>query len=424
MKPAPLHRAGSLRPVSLATLLTACLAQPALAQEATGIEIRPAPVGSAVQNSGPLVGPPAPDAPASPAEAEPKKKGFFHRFFDEEDGQLDFSNFLAKGGFIPVPIIITEPAVDGGFGLAAAFITVPEDHPRWMTRRAAAAFKTGNGSYGYGYFQAGKAFQGRMDYKFGVGRGQITLDSFPAFAPQGIEYTNHFKYGILGSARWHLGDDRFSIGPLVDFRKLSSELNVTGLPPDFADHFNRTLKTGALGLGFHFDSRDNPLTPTKGTNAYVEGKFNRDAFGSDRDYEVYDAEAYTFGKISSSLRYGLKLEFDAIRGDFPVYFAPAIDLRGVQAMQYQGMNALNTEAEITWQLSRRWSLLAFGGVGASYAGSTRFYNDSGAVWAGGGGFRYRIARKLGLDAGLDLAYGPGGFTFYLQFGHAWSFGMD
>ncbi|WP_182911984.1 hypothetical protein [Sphingomonas cavernae] len=365
-------------------------------------------------------GPPA----GAEAPTQPHKKKFFDRFFDEEDGKFDFSNILAKGGFLPVPIIITEPAVDGGFGLAATFITVPRDHPKRMTRRVVGAMKTGNGSYGYGYFQSGTAFDGRMSYKFGVGRGKVTLDTFPAFAPQGIEYSSKYDYGILGSALWHLGDERFSIGPLIDFRKLSTKLDIAGLPDDFADHFNNTLHTGALGLGFHFDDRDNPLTPTKGSNAYIEGKFNRTAFGSDRNYEVYDVEAYTFDKISPKLRIGLKLELDAIRGDFPIFYAPAIDIRGVQAMEYQGMNVLNTEVEVTWQLSPRWSLLAFGGMGATDAGSSRIYADSGTIFGGGAGFRYRIARKLGLDAGIDVAYGPGGATFYIQFGHAWSFGMD
>ena len=46
------------------------------------------------------------------------------------------------------------------------------------------------------------------------------------------------------------------------------------------------------------------------------------------------------------------------------------------------------------------------------------------VYDDGVGFRYRLARKLGFDAGADIAYGPDGVVWYLQFGHAWSFGMD
>jgi hypothetical protein len=375
----------------------------------------------------------AQEQPASepqPAEEAPQPeqhKGFFAKFKDEEDGKFDFSNFLAKGGFIPVPIIITEPAVDGGFGLAAAFLKKDPNNPRQITKTAVAAFKTGNGSYGYGAFRAGYLFDGRLDYKIAVGRGKITLTTYPGFAPKGVTYTNHYDYGVLGSAMWHFKDRRFSAGPLFDFRKLRSELdlpNAPNLPDKFADDLSRTLHTGALGLGFHFDDRDNPMTPTRGTNAYAQAKFNRGAFGSDRDYTLYAIESYSFDRLAPKWRIGQKLEMKAIRGDFPAYFAPSIDLRGVQAGRYQGMNMASSELEITRQLSPRWSLLAFGGVGATDGGDRRVYKDSGAIFAGGAGFRYRIARKLGLDAGLDFAYGPQGFVFYIQFGHAWSFGMD
>jgi hypothetical protein len=402
----------------VAPLAFAAVPRPACAQDATPPVQGTA--GAAPQAQAPQTSSPSP----ADTEVVPRKKGFFSRFIDEEDHGLDFSNFLAKGGFIPVPIIITEPAVDGGFGLAAAFLSVNPERPKQVAKHVVAAFKTGNGSYGYGYFQSGYAFGGRLNYRIGLGRGKISLDVFPAFAPQGIQYTNHYDYGIIGSALWHLGDDRFSVGPLIDFRKLSSQLDLPGLPDDFAKDFNNTLHTGALGLGVHFDSRDNPLTPTKGTNAYIEAKFNRGSFGSDRDFETYTLENYSFDRITSNLRFGFKFELKAIRGDFPFYFAPAIDLRGVQAQEYQGMNVLSSEVETTWRISPRWSLLAFGGFGTTDAGSRRVFKDSGAVWAGGAGFRYRLARKLGFDAGMDFAYGPGGFVYYLQFGHAWALGMD
>ncbi|MGK6356579.1 hypothetical protein ACMGDH_15305 [Sphingomonas sp. DT-207] len=370
------------------------------------------------------VGPVDPN-PAAQADAEEKpKQSFFRQFFDEEDGKFDFSNILAKGGFLPMPVIITEPAVEGGFGIVAQFITMPKDDPRRITRRMVGAMKTGNGSYGYGYFQSGHAFDGKLNYKFGVGRGKITLKAFPSFAPAGIEYTNHYDYGIIGSAFWRLADERFSIGPIIDFRQLSSELDIEGLPDDFARDFDRKMNTGALGAGFHFDNRDNAMTPTEGVNAYVEAKFNRGAFGSDRDFEVYDLDLYAFHKASSRWRMGIKMEIDAARGRFPSYFAPAIDLRGVEAQHYQGMDVFSSEIEVTHQLSDRWALLGFAGLGFAEQGSRRLFHDSGAIVAGGGGFRYRIARKLGLDAGVDVAVGPGGAVFYLQFGHAWSMGMD
>lgn len=380
------------------------------------------PAAPALQSEAPPAAGPA-DA-LQPEPAAPPRHGFFQRFIDEEDKGLDFSNFLAKGGFIPIPVIITEPAVDNGFGLAAAFIKPDPANPRHVTKTVVGGFKTGNGSDGVGFFRGGYAFDGRLNYRVGIGHGKVTLDSFPAFAPEGIEYTSKYAYGIVGSALWHFADDRFSVGPLFDFRKLKTQIDGLPVPEQFDDDVGSTLHTGAIGLGVHFDSRDNPLTPRQGTNALVEAKFNRGAFGSDRDYEVYNGYLFNFDRLGPNLRYGAKLEVDAVRGDFPFFYAPAINLRGVQAAQYQGMNVVSAEAELTWQLSRRWSVLAFGGVGATDAGSRRIFHDSGAIAAGGVGFRYLLARKVGFDAGMDFAYGPGGFVFYLQFGHAWSFKMD
>ncbi|NBW07398.1 MAG: hypothetical protein EBR82_05170 [Caulobacteraceae bacterium] len=352
------------------------------------------------------------------------KPGFFSQFIDPDDRHVDFSAFLARGGFIPVPIIITEPAVDGGGGVALAFLKANPEHPRQVTRHVIAAFRTGNGSEGLGYFQSGYAFDGRLNYRFGVAHGEITLDTFPAFAPNGVEYTSQYDYGIVGSALWHFPDDRFSLGPTFDFRKLKSTINTSFVPEDLADDFGRTLQTGALGLGLHFDSRDNALTPTRGVNTSIKGTFNREAFGSDRDYEIYTADLFVFGKITGPFRYGAKVQVDAIRDDFPFFYAPAVNLRGVQAAEYQGMTAVSTEVEATWQVSPRWSLLAFGGYGSADSGDRHIFADTGDIWAGGVGFRYRLARRLGMDAGADFAWGPGGFVWYLAFGHAWAFGMD
>jgi hypothetical protein len=47
---------------------------------------------------------------------------FLRQFVDPQDGHFDMGAFLAgKRGFLPVPLIITEPAVGYGGGLAVAY---------------------------------------------------------------------------------------------------------------------------------------------------------------------------------------------------------------------------------------------------------------------------------------------------------------
>ena len=46
----------------------------------------------------------------------------FDQFIDPKDGKLDTSQWLAgRTGFLPIPIVVSDPAVGYGAGLALAF---------------------------------------------------------------------------------------------------------------------------------------------------------------------------------------------------------------------------------------------------------------------------------------------------------------
>lgn len=60
----------------------------------------------------------------------------------------------------------------------------------------------------------------------------------------------------------------------------------------------------------------------------------------------------------------------------------------------------------------------FGGVGRT-SSIGKFEKEGKTVAAGGLGFRYRLARKLGLQAGVDIARGPEDTSIYLTVGSAW-----
>ncbi len=329
-----------------------------------------------------------------------------------------------RGGFIPVPVIITQPAVDGGLGFVAQFVTFPDGNPRYATRRMLGGAYTGNGSYGYGYYQTGRAFTQRLSYAFGVGRGSLTIAAYPGGSDKPLTYTSDYDYAALGSAFWHLPDDRFYLGPLIDVRRLETGLNLPFDPELTGGDISRTLEFAALGFGLHFDSRDNPVTPTRGLNAYLNAKYYRSAFGSDRDFDLYDLAGYYFHPIGNRWQAGLMTSLGIADGNLPFYFAPAVTLRGAVTNRFQGQRALSTEGQIQFQIDPRWSVLAFAGCGETQAGDLHLFSNSGPIYTGGTGFRYLIARKLGIKAGLDVATGPDGTIYYVQFGSAWSQGMD
>jgi hemolysin activation/secretion protein len=76
------------------------------------------------------------------------------------------------------------------------------------------------------------------------------------------------------------------------------------------------------------------------------------------------------------------------------------------------------EGELRWQFWQRFSVVGFVGTGAAW-NDFEHYESSQSIGTGGTGFRYELARKYGLHAGLDLAFGPDNTAVYIQVGSAW-----
>ena len=66
----------------------------------------------------------------------------------------------------------------------------------------------------------------------------------------------------------------------------------------------------------------------------------------------------------------------------------------------------------------RWSGVVFGGAGTARTDRDAF-DATQNVGSGGVGFRYALARKFGMDVGLDVARSSGTTAVYLVVGNAW-----
>lgn len=85
-------------------------------------------------------------------------------------------------------------------------------------------------------------------------------------------------------------------------------------------------------------------------------------------------------------------------------------------MRYQADNTALGEVELSYDIDERWTVLGF--VGAA----TAFNHDESIArsqvhYTREGGFRYLIARQLGLR--VDVTKGLEEWTTYIQFGSAW-----
>jgi hypothetical protein len=381
--------------------------------------------------SAPSSVPSAADTSGTPASAAtPEKSGthWWDEFKDPKDGNLDMSSWLLQHkGALLVPIIITEPAVGTGGGLAAVFFRRPAQSEESKERGdrippdifGVAAFKTENGTYGYGL---GGTFHFKDDtwrYVGVAGKASVNLDFY---TQELLQQSRKIGYNLDGLFTYQqverrLGHSDWFVSGRWIYMDIDSRLNVQSdrqyfQPKDFAG------RASGLGLGLNYDSRDNTLTPSSGWLGRLEGTAYAPAFGSDNTFQTYRAHVYGYFKLWDDWVLGTRADVRAARGAVPFYQLPSIDLRGIAYGRYQDQNVGMLEAELRWNFTPRWALLGFGGAGRAW-GRTLNFNEASTHPAGGVGFRYLIARALGLYAGIDWAWSQGQNAYYIQVGSAW-----
>ena len=98
-------------------------------------------------------------------------------------------------------------------------------------------------------------------------------------------------------------------------------------------------------------------------------------------------------------------------------------MRGLPLLKYQGGSVMTAETEFSYNFTPRWESTIFGGVGKAFSkqivGNDVSFSDAKYIVVGGVGFRYLIAEKFGLKAGIDIATSKDGTSFYIQMGTAW-----
>ncbi|WP_321940315.1 BamA/TamA family outer membrane protein [Paraburkholderia sp. J8-2] len=348
-------------------------------------------------------------------------------FIDPADGQLDMSDFLLKHkGALPVPIVITEPAVGYGAGLGLLFfsgpiaeeventtVEPPNKSPPNVT--ALGGMYTQNGTWAAAAAHFHTWDDDRYRYLGAVAKVDAHLDYFGptsqarAYTLQGDALLQQFLVR-LGNSRWYAG------ARYVFFNATSSFAG--GSIPASIANFERNQRIGAGSVILDYDSRDNIFFPAAGSFAELEAQFARTGLGGTQNYDVYAARGFKWFPLARALILGLRIDTKFSTGDIPFYAQPYVDLRGVQKGRYQDRNAITTEAELRWDVTPRWSLLGFTGLGKAY-GRLESFSQAQNVTSVGAGFRYLIARKLGVSIGIDVAHSKDQNAFYIQVGSAW-----
>tara|TARA_R110000751_G_scaffold111977_4_gene210685 strand:- start:2039 stop:3223 length:1185 start_codon:yes stop_codon:yes gene_type:complete len=378
-------------------------------------------------------------------QAQPALASLYHDYNSEpEDGALDPGSYLDRWNlpFIPVPKIITEPAVGTGLGLAMVFFHESDEQKAEKNddklvpeniSLAGLAF-TSNGSRGYGLAHLGFWRDDSIRYRGFLAYSDFNID-FYSFA--GLPLSNGVGLNIRGPVmlqdlKLRVPGTPWFLGVKQLYRKVSLSLEDEIPLPNPAlqqkvnDYLNRHLgekgTTSGLGLVAEFDSRDSPIDPQRGFNYGAQYMRFDDALGSDYDYASYRIKGLNYWVLSPALDLGVRLQYDGISVNddvlLPPYIPPSINLRGIPASRYQGNAVAVTEAELTWKVKPRWRLKGFVGTGRA-ADKFNELGEADAANSIGGGFRYMVAERYGFAMGVDVARGPEESAVYIQAGSTW-----
>ena len=372
---------------------------------------------------------------------------FFDTFIDPKDGRFDTSEYLIdNSGFLPMPIVITEPALGAGGGVAAVFFHESEDEKQAARARMNTSkgrpgdddmltlppsvsvllgAATSNGTWLAGGAHLGNWKQDHIRYTGALLRASLNLTFYDTGTNtdggSGLDFNGDGWY-FMQEAKFRLPGSNWFLGGRLDLMDLDIKFddgdNAPGVP---SDNTNNNSNVG-LGAVATYDTRDNLFSPNRGVIADFEAMFFEGENFGDYTYQKYEASSHMYwDNLLSNVVLGWRLDGKFANGDTPFYSLPYIDLRGIAAMRYQGEDVILTEVEARWNFRNRWSLIGFAGIGSAEDSFSNLFDseESTPKKTIGTGFRYLMARRLGLQGGIDVARGPDETAVYFTVGSAW-----
>lgn len=373
--------------------------------------------------------------PATAAETEAVKESTSEA---EDSADNDREKKPGKlGGYrlLPVPIIITEPAIGKGLGVALALfhpvksgqqdetrLATLESMSEYSTPRQAPPVVTGvAGAYtvsGTWLGAIGHTNNWKNDsirYAGVLALANVNSEIYVANVPLNFSMESTVIYQDL---KFRIKGSDFLIGAAVSYMDAENVFGL-GLPEGPGDWtFDSKFKNVGLAGKFAYETRDNSMNPRSGQVAELNVWRYDDALGGDYDYWAGKIKGLSFHSLTDRLTLGLRLELAGVDGKVPFFAIPYVKLRGIPALRYQNKFAGAAEVELRYRLRPRWEVSAFGGLGYT-SDDYRIYDNPDSIYNFGFGGKYNVFQEQNVWAGIDIARGPEDWSWYIQVGHPW-----
>jgi hypothetical protein len=356
---------------------------------------------------------------------EARAGGFMAQFTDSLDGHFDIGRWLDSAyGFVPVATVITQPAT--GYGVAGGLVFIhrsADQRGKPLTTPpdvyGAMGYYTENGSWGSGGFYRGHWRKDRYRYNGFAGYVSMNLTYYPVeLSEYGIGYEFNIEGGgLIQRLLYRLKRSRWFVGGEYGYFKNTVKFDSTQDIPHFGG-FSQDFHLGHLGAIGTWDTRDFTFTTNNGYYSDLNALFYAPAFGSDQKFQKYQMTLLGWRQYRPVV-FGLRLDARLSGGDIPFYTQPFVNMRGVAALRYQDQYTTVIETEERWNITPRWAVDGFFGLGKAF-GDENSFGDADLVYSVGGGFRYLLARYYNLYGGLDVGRGPNQWAVYFVLGQWWN----
>jgi len=339
------------------------------------------------------------------------------------------------GKFLPIPIIITEPAI--GEGLGAGLVYFHAD-PGSDTKRVTSATElnradrqqtpppTATGMFGF--------YTNNDTRGFGLGHSRTfkedtwRLTALLADAKvNATYYVSDFPFGFSldGTIAFARVKRRFGNSNMfVGFSTSMLDADITFPLDPVLDPEDDPLIPGigfkdiGASLSVLYDSRDDTMMPESGWLAELSAWHYDEGFGGNFNYTKTKLKINSFHKLGKKFVLGWRIDGSSATGNYPFYAAPFVSLRGIPALRYQGESAGVVEIELRYQFAKRWAVLGFTGEGWTNERNIADKTEN-EIDGYGFGVRWQALPAKNVWVGLDLARGPEEDAFYIQLVHPW-----
>ena len=180
------------------------------------------------------------------------------------------------------------------------------------------------------------------------------------------------------------------------------------------------LEMGGWTIPVQWDSRDSETYPRKGW--FINGRAitYQESLGSDFEAETVKLAINHYRTLRDRDVLALRIMGRSTYGDAPFFlkssFGGKTDLRGYPSGRFRDRMMYAAQAEYRWQVSDRWIVTGFAGVGEV----AESFSDIGENFlpAGGLGLRFFLSEKHEVSLSTDIAVGTEGWEFYFGVGEA------